>query len=103
MARPHSVTNVEDGTMMLWLDVNDPYMVIIGDKLRVQRDGETVESYAAWSSMHIDGISDLFGGDVAESVKRLKQKPAGTAVEVQLVELRLVEEGETRGGEGDEN
>jgi nitric oxide synthase oxygenase domain/subunit len=75
--------------MLLWLDTNDHDMVILGDKSRFQRAGEQAERYAAWSSMHIDGICDLFGSDVVEAVRRLKHQPAGTAVDVQMVVLRV--------------
>lgn len=76
--------------MLLWQDVNDPDMVIIGDKAEWQsKESGKHERYVGWSSIHMDVVSDLFGGDAEEAVKRLKHQPAGTAVEVQLAVLRV--------------
>lgn len=76
--------------ILLWLDTNDRDMVILGYKAEWQSpESGNCERYVAWSSMHIDGVSDLFDGDVLSAVQLLSSQPAGTAVEVELATLRV--------------
>jgi len=83
----------EGGVMLLWQDVNDPDTVIIGEKAEWKsKELGKMKRYVGWSSIHIDGVNDLFGGDAVEAVKRLKHQPAGTAVEVQFVVLTVDDE-----------
>ena len=60
--------------MHIWRERYDGDTVMIGDYTPANTSGINAR-YNAWASCHIDGISDLFGGDAYDAVRHSGGEP----------------------------
>jgi len=70
--------------MFIWRDRYDTNAVVIGDYCPAT-NGMPREVYTAYSSCHMDGISDMFGSDAYQAVWDSKGEP----VELTLAVLKV--------------
>jgi len=66
--------------MHIWLDRYDGEIVILGDYAQASLGRKA--RYNAWSSGHIDGISEMFGQDAYEAVRDSQGEPIELTVAV---------------------
>ena len=75
----------EGATVHIWRERYDGDTVMIGDHTPANASGINAR-YNAWASCHIDGISDLFGSDAYDAVRRSGGEPIELTIAVLKVD-----------------